>query len=122
MLIALTNSPELAAHPPPIRQLLVQRALALLHSDCKWASWIQVIFPLVGGLLGVVAGLFVGILFFPAKTAAEAIPTAMYCNSLGVAIGGFAGGFVGLQLQARQLRPYLCEVIEDYNREANQRL
>ncbi len=122
LLIALTNVPELADYPPSIRQMLVRHAQALLRFDCRFAGWLQVVLSVGGGLLGVAAGLCVEVLCFPGRSVTDALPVAMVCNLLGAAVGGFSGGFIGLQFQARKLRPYLRRAIEEYGCHANPRL
>ena len=122
LLFALTDAPELAAYPPSVRQLLVKRAEALLCADSKLADWLQVLLVVSGGLLGVVIGLEVQVVYFSPKPLSEAFLQAMVCCYAGVAVGGLLGGFVGLQLKAWKLRPYLCRVIQDYVRQANPQL
>jgi hypothetical protein len=110
--LTYAHIPELAVLPPSVRGLIRQRALAKMPLRGKLISQLPVIFSVVGGLLGAFGGAWTAWLLRSGKPGPDEIN--IVCNLLGVAICGFACGFLGMQLHVRKLRPYLSKAIEDY--------
>ena len=94
----------------------------MMRGDSKLASWLPTIFCSFGGLLGVAGAFCVGAFLLPTKPLPELIGQQLCSTLAGVGMGGFAGGFIGLQLELRKLRPYLRQAIEDYASETTRRL
>ncbi len=90
----------------------MDRTLVLLYSNSKTASWLHIVLPVGGYLVGVVAALWVD---FP-STPVEAIHATFGRCLFGGGIGLVVGGFAWLELRARMLPPYLRKTIEDYEK------
>ncbi len=110
--LTYAHVPELAVLPPSVRGLVRQRALAMMRSRGRLISQLPVIFSSVGGLLGAFAGAWIAWLLSSGRPGPDEIN--IVCNLFGVAICGFACGFVGVQLHVRKLRPYLSKAVDDY--------
>jgi hypothetical protein len=114
--LAYGHVPEMTVLPPSVRGLVRRRALAMMPSRRRLICELPVIFSTVGGLLGAFAGAWAACLLHSGSSGLDEIniSISIVCNLIGVAVGGLACGFVGMQLQVRKLRPYLSKAVGDY--------
>ena len=111
---SLTSLPDLAPFEEPVRRLVVRRARALMHRDSKLADWLPTIFATGGAVVGSLLEC-VGLAYFlPHRLLSDYIKLQMMVNPACTCAGGLIGGFIGLQLQIRKLRPYLRQAIEEF--------
>ena len=115
MQLFLTDArvPELAPLPPSVRQLVRHQALALMRPHSRLIACLPVILSVCGGSLGSFGGAFLTAWLQPGRHFETRFETMMICNLVGV-IGGFGGGWIGIQLRLRKLRPYLSQCVGDY--------
>jgi hypothetical protein len=114
-MFSITSAPELSDYPLPVRRVVVRRASALMTRDTRFASWLPTLFSFGGGFAG--AGLLVyGRIDswpLPGRSPSDPLgPTILW--GFFVALCALLGGFLGLQLQLRKLRPYLRLAVDQY--------
>ena len=117
--LPLTGAPELRAYPSPVRQLLVQRAISRLHAKSKLATWLQIVLPLGGAVIGTVVAIWVMGGLDSGTPKPRQIAIGIDGNYLGGGIGCVVGAVIWLALRAHKIRPYLRTVIEEYERKTS---
>ncbi len=111
--LIMTCPGELAPYPVPVRRVLLQRAVSLMHTQSKLTTLLEIVLPLCSVTLVTILALW---LFgaFTAEPSRAQVPLTVEGNCLGILVGCVLGPLVWWVLRVWQVRPYLRRVVEDY--------
>ena len=111
----MTGSRRLGAYPAPVRRVLLQRAVSLMHAQSKLTTFLEVVLPFTSVVLLTILTLWL-IGAFTAKPPRAQVPLVLEGNLFGMLIGCGVGPLVWWLLRIWRVRPYLRRVVEDYER------